>query len=65
MAQKFIDKHGEEIATEGIMLDRLMSLDLSPVISLITEGKLDHASGSTIDINAGRQYKLTILKIVI
>ena len=54
MAQKFIDKHGEEIATEGITLDRLTEpTDLSPVISLITEGKLDHASGSTIDINAG------------
>ena len=54
MAQKFIDKHGEEIATEGITLDRLtLPSDISPLVTLITEGKLDHATGSTIDMNAG------------
>tara|TARA_B100000963_G_C22581139_1_gene650893 strand:+ start:101 stop:850 length:750 start_codon:yes stop_codon:yes gene_type:complete len=54
MAQKFIDKHGEEIATEGITLDRLtVPSDISPLVTLITEGKLDHATGSTIDMNAG------------
>ena len=54
MAQKFIDKHGEEIATEGITMDRLTEpSDITPLITLITEGKLDHATGSTIDMNAG------------
>ncbi len=54
MAQSFIDKHGEEYVKQGITLDRLTEpKDISPIVSLIVSGKMDHSSGSTIDINAG------------
>ena len=54
MAQSFIDKHGEEAIKQGITLDRLTEpKDISPVISLIVSGKMDHSTGSTIDVNGG------------
>ena len=54
MAQSFIDKHGEDVVKEGITLDRLTEpKDISPLISLIVSGKMDHSTGSTIDVNGG------------
>jgi NAD(P)-dependent dehydrogenase (short-subunit alcohol dehydrogenase family) len=54
MAQNFIDKHGENVVKQGITLDRLTEpKDISPLISLIVSGKMDHSTGSTIDINGG------------
>ena len=54
MAQSFIDEIGEESVSKGITLDRLTEpKDISPIIALIAGGKLDHSSGSTIDINGG------------
>ncbi len=54
MAQSIIDEIGQEAVCKGITLDRLTEpKDISPIISLITNGKLDHSSGSTIDINGG------------
>ena len=54
MAQSFINEIGEEAVSKGITLDRLTEpKDISPIIALITSGKLDHSSGSTIDINGG------------
>jgi NAD(P)-dependent dehydrogenase (short-subunit alcohol dehydrogenase family) len=54
MAQSFIDKHGENVVRQGITLDRLTEpKDISPLISLIVSGKMDHSTGSTIDINGG------------
>jgi hypothetical protein len=54
MAQSFIEEHGEEIVKKGITLDRLTEpKDISPLVSLIVSGNLDHATGSTIDINCG------------
>ena len=50
----FLNKEGEDYVKKGIVLDRLTEpKDISPVISLIVSGKLDHATGSTIDINGG------------
>ena len=41
-------------AMEGIVLNRLTEpSDIAPIVSFITSGKLDHATGSTIDINGG------------
>ena len=52
MAQSFIDKHGEEVVKQGITLDRLTEpKDISPIVALIVSGKMDHSTGSTIDIN--------------
>ena len=54
MAQSFIDKHGEEVVKQGITLDRLTEpKDISPIVTLIVSGKMDHSTGSTIDINGG------------
>ena len=54
MAQSFIKENGEDLVKKGIQLNRLTEpKDISPVISLICSGKMDHSTGSTIDINAG------------
>ena len=54
MAQSFIDKHGEDVVKKGITLDRLTEpRDISPLVSLIVSGKMDHSTGSTIDVNGG------------
>ena len=54
MAQSFIDQHGEDLVKQGITLDRLTEpKDISPLVSLIVSGKMDHSTGSTIDVNGG------------
>ena len=54
MAQSFIDKHGEDVVKQGITLDRLTEpRDISPLVSLIVSGQMDHSTGSTIDVNGG------------
>ena len=54
MAQGFIKENGEDFVKKGIQLNRLTEpKDISPVVSLICTGKMDHSTGSTIDINAG------------
>ena len=54
MAQSFIDMHGEDVVRQGITLDRLTEpKDISPLVSLIVSGKMDHSTGSTIDVNGG------------
>ena len=54
MAQSFIDKHGEDSVMQGITLVRLTEpKDISPIVSLIVSGKMDHSTGSTIDVNGG------------
>ena len=54
MAQSFIEKHGEDDVRQGITLDRLTEpKDISPLVSLIVSGKMDHSTGSTIDVNGG------------
>ena len=54
MAQSFIDKHGEDFVKQGITLDRLTEpKDISPLVSQIVSGQMDHSTGSTIDVNGG------------
>ena len=54
MNKDIIKKYGKDHVNKGIVLDRLTEpKDISPVVSLIVSGKLDHATGSTIDINGG------------
>jgi len=54
MAKSFIEKNGEGLVKKGIRLDRLTEpKDISPLIALIVSGKMDHSTGSTIDVNAG------------
>ena len=54
MAQDFIKEHGEGLAKKGIVLSRLTEpKDIAPLVSFIASGKMDHSTGSTIDVNAG------------
>jgi 3-oxoacyl-[acyl-carrier protein] reductase len=53
MAQQFIDIHGEELVLKDIALDRLTEPgDIAPTVAFLASGLADHATGSTIDINA-------------
>lgn len=54
MAQQFIDQYGESFALDDIALTKLTEPeDVSPTIAMLMSGLMDHATGTTIDINAG------------
>ena len=54
MAQDSIDAYGEEFVLGDLALNRLTEPeDLAPVVALLASGMADHATGSTLDINAG------------
>lgn len=54
MAKGFIKKYGDGILKKGIVLNRLTEpKDISPIVSLMVSGKIDHSTGSTIDVNGG------------
>jgi 3-oxoacyl-[acyl-carrier protein] reductase len=53
MAQAFIEQYGEAYAMTGIELDRLTEPDdIAPIAVLLLSGLADHATGTTIDLNA-------------
>jgi 3-oxoacyl-[acyl-carrier protein] reductase len=54
MAQGFIDQYGEDFASSDIALERLTEpRDIAPTVVFLLSGLADHATGSTIDMNAG------------
>ncbi len=54
MARDFMDMYGEEIALSDIALNRLTEPDdIAPTVVFLLSGLADHATGTTIDINAG------------
>lgn len=54
MAQDFIDTYGEGYATSDLALNRLTEPeDIAPLATFLASGLADHATGATIDINAG------------
>jgi NAD(P)-dependent dehydrogenase (short-subunit alcohol dehydrogenase family) len=54
MAQDFIDQYGEAYATNDIALERLTEPeDIAPTVAFLLSGWADHATGATIDLNAG------------
>ena len=54
MAQQFIDQYGEDYALNDIALTKLTEpQDVAPTIAMLMSGLMDHATGTTIDINAG------------
>ncbi len=54
MAQDFMDQYGEAYALNDIALSKLTEpADIAPTIVFLASGLADHATGSTIDINAG------------
>lgn len=58
MAEKFIKTYGEEKVLNEIALNELTKPeDLSPLIALLCSGGMDHATGTTIDMNAGSHIR--------
>ncbi len=54
MAEQFIATHGEELVLKDIALPRLTEpMDIAPTVVFLASGLADHATGCTIDINAG------------
>ena len=54
MAQDFMDQYGEDYALNDIALPSLTTPeDLAPTLVFLASGLADHATGCTIDINAG------------
>ena len=53
MAQQFIDEMGESFVSRGIALERLTEpTDIAPIIVFLASGKAEHATGTTIHVNA-------------
>ncbi|MBL6447004.1 SDR family oxidoreductase [Fulvivirga sp. 29W222] len=54
MAQDFIDAYGEDYATKDIVLSELTEpVDIAHTVCFLASGLSKHATGATIDINAG------------
>ncbi|MCY4159567.1 MAG: SDR family NAD(P)-dependent oxidoreductase [Bacteroidetes bacterium] len=54
MAQDSIDAYGEEFVVNDLALSRLTEPeDIAPMVTLLASGLADHATGTSIDINAG------------
>ena len=54
MAQDFIEEYGESIVKDDIVLENLTTpKDIAPMVAMFLSGKVDHATGSILDINAG------------
>ena len=54
MNKETIEKSGEETITKGLALNKLTEAkDIAPMVTLLASGLADHATGTTIDINAG------------
>jgi NAD(P)-dependent dehydrogenase (short-subunit alcohol dehydrogenase family) len=54
MADSFINKYGEKRVIDELSLNELTKPDdLNGIIGLLCSGLMDHATGTTIDINAG------------
>ncbi len=54
MAQDFIDEYGEAHATSDLAIDDLtVPEDVAPFVVFLASGYADHATGATIDVNAG------------
>ena len=54
MAQEFIDEYGEDYAISNLALNRMTEpADIAPLVVLLASGLADHATGTSIDVNAG------------
>ncbi|WP_347925964.1 SDR family oxidoreductase [Pontimicrobium sp. SW4] len=58
MAESFIETHGEERVLNEIALNKLTKpSDIAPLVALMCSGDMDHATGATIDVNAGSHIR--------
>ena len=54
MAQQFIDEYGEEYVRNDLALNELTHpIHIAPSIVFMASGLMDHATGCTLDLNAG------------
>ncbi len=54
MTEEYLDVHGAEMVANELALTEMTGVDdVAPVVAFIASGKLDHATGCTIDINGG------------
>lgn len=54
MAAEFIETYGEDYVRDDIALNRLTEpADIAPLVVLLASGLADHATGTSIDVNAG------------
>ena len=54
MAEEILSEYGEEFALNDIALNELTRPeDIAPMVTLLCSGLADHATGTSIDINAG------------
>jgi NAD(P)-dependent dehydrogenase (short-subunit alcohol dehydrogenase family) len=54
MAEEFIAEHGEALAMKDMALDRMTEpADIAPLAVFLASGLADHATGTSIDVNAG------------
>ncbi|MGM0943939.1 MAG: SDR family NAD(P)-dependent oxidoreductase [Bacteroidota bacterium] len=54
MAEQILSEYGEEFALNDIALNELTRPeDIAPMVTLLCSGLADHATGTSIDINAG------------
>lgn len=54
MGKETMEKYGSEHATGDLALERLTEpKDIAPMVTFLASGMADHATGSTIDLNAG------------
>lgn len=58
MAESFIATYGEERVMNELSLKNLTEpKDLAPLVALMCAGLMDHATGATIDVNAGSHIR--------
>ncbi len=58
MAEQFMADHGSQLVLDEIALNRLtVPEDISPLVALMCSGAMDHATGATIDLNAGSHIR--------
>lgn len=54
MANEILSEYGEDFALKDIALNELtLPEDIAPMVTLLCSGLADHATGTSIDINAG------------
>lgn len=58
MAMEAISKIGEEKVLQNLALNKLTQpTDIAPLVAFISSGQMDHATGTTIDVNAGSHIR--------
>ena len=58
MADQFISVYGKQRVLEELALKELTEPeDLAPLVALMCSGLMDHATGTTIDMNAGSHIR--------